>query len=196
MPMDGLFDTSTGLIDFVIIGEELQQFATYADAINTFSLQKLNELREEHPDYEVDLEGGESVLRWERNVGFVTPATLLMTSYVLFEKSLKNLCYSFTMGKQGYQNPIGEKFKVKQRQNESTIDAQLRYLSEECEFKFVLSDDESRMIFASGSIRNAYAHGDWEMVKALLREIDLTEVLRVISNIFRKIEDGLPTPNG
>jgi hypothetical protein len=60
----------------------------------------------------------------------------------------------------------------------------------------VLSDDESRMIFASGSIRNAYAHGDWEMVKALLREIDLTEVLRVISNIFRKIEDGMPPTSG
>ena len=195
MSMDGLFDTSTGLVDFVIIEEELRQFATYADAINTFSLQKLNELKEEHPDYEVDWEDGERVLRWQRNVRFVTPATLLMTSYVLFEKSLKNLCYSFTKGTQDYQIPIGERFKVKPRQNESTIDAQLRYLTEKCKFEFVLSDDENRMIFASGFVRNAYAHGDWETVEALLPEIDLTEVLRVMSNVFRKIEDGMPPAN-
>jgi hypothetical protein len=56
----------------------------------------------------------------------------------------------------------------------------------------VLSDDESRMIDAGRRVRNAYAHGDLEMVKALLQGIDLMEVLRVISNIFRKIEDGMP----
>ena len=192
MPIQGLFATSTGLIDFVIIEEELQQFATYAEAINTFSLQKLNELKEEFADYEVDWEGGEKVLRWKRNARFVTPATLLVTSYVLFEKSLKNLCYSFTKGKQDYQIPIGDRFKVKPRENESAINAQLRYLRQHCEFEFVLSDDESRMIDASRRVRNAYAHGDWEMVKALLQGIDLMEVLRVISNIFRKIEDGMP----
>jgi hypothetical protein len=88
MPIQGLFATSTGLIDFVIIEEELQQFATYAEAINTFSLQKLNELKEEFADYEVDWEGGEKVLRWKRNARFVTPATLLVTSYVLFRSRI------------------------------------------------------------------------------------------------------------
>lgn len=191
--MDGLFYTSTGLIDFVIIEKELQQFATYADAISVFSLQKLNELKEEHPDHEDNLEVGEWVLEWNDNVGFVTPATLLMASYVLFEKSLKCLCYSFSDGKGDYKIPVGKKFKVKLRQNESIIDAQLRYLQETCKFRFVLNDDENRMIFASGSIRNNYAHGDWEIVKAQLQKIDLTEVLRVMSNIFRKIEGGMPS---
>jgi|ERR1700741_704535 len=104
MPIQGLFATSTGLIDFVIIEEELQQFATYAEAINTFSLQKLNELKEEFADYEVDWEGGEKVLRWKRNARFVTPATLLVTSYVLFEKSLKKSLLFLYEGKAGLPN--------------------------------------------------------------------------------------------
>jgi hypothetical protein len=183
---EGLFETSSGLIDFVVITEELQQIATYADSVLTFTSQKLNELKEEFPVYEDDWEGGEQVLKWESNVRFVTPATLLMTFYVFFEKSLKNLCYSFTRGTRDYEIPLGERFKIKPK-NESNVEAQIRYLREDCGFEFTLSDDESRMIRRSAEIRNDYAHGDWNKVKIALREVDLTDVLRVVSNIFREL---------
>jgi hypothetical protein len=61
-----------------------------------------------------------------------------------------------------------------------------------CGFEFALSDDEIRMIGVGASIRNSYAHGDWAKVEVLLQGIDLMDVLRVMSNVFRKIEDGMP----
>ena len=44
-----------------------------------------------------------------------------MSLYFLTEKSLKNLCYSFTEGTKHWQVPEGERFKVSQKKNESIV---------------------------------------------------------------------------
>jgi hypothetical protein len=46
------------------------------------------------------------------------------------------------------------------------------------------------MIRGSTEVRNDYAHGNWNKVKAALQNFDLMDVLRVISNVFASWKTG------
>lgn len=129
---------------------------------------------------------------WEENVGFVTPTLLLVALYILGEKSLKNLCYSFTEGTSFYEIPKGERFKVRPKADESNIDAQLRYLVEECGFTFQLDDHERDLLDTCRKLRNDFAHGDWANVRSALDKVSFKNALNLMSAMFTKIETGMP----
>jgi len=108
------------------------------------------------------------------------------------EKSLKNLCYSFTEGTPSYEIAEGERFKVRTKIDESNIDAQLRYLIEECGFSFQLNNQEINLLDMCRKLRNDFAHGDWQNVRSALDEVSFNGALILMSAIFTKIENGIP----
>jgi len=198
---DSLFETSTGLIDFVVIKTELRQISQYGFDLIAFSSAKLDALKEvlrsrlksveeeiELPTWEEEVE----LPNWEDNVEFVTPTLLLVALYIFCEKSLKNLCYSFTDRSSSYEIPKGARFKVRLRKGESNIDAQIRYLINKCRFNFALDDHEKRLLDQCRQLRNDFAHGDWSNVRSALKTVSFQDALGSISSIFAKIEDGMP----
>jgi len=190
-----LFHTSTGLVDFVIIEEQLRQLADYSDALAKFSEGQLLDLKAEYPDYnrdDCDYEAFETIWNLKENVEFVTPAMLLMTLYVFFEKSLKTLCYSFKDGHSDYEIPKGTRFKTPGKNYESIIDSQLRYLREHCGFTFELNDDEIDLLDTCRNVRNDFAHGDWHNVRSTIDTLKIGNILHLISAVFDKIERGSP----
>ncbi|MHC2672993.1 hypothetical protein ACVI1J_005156 [Bradyrhizobium diazoefficiens] len=116
---------------------------------------------------------------------------LLVALYIVVEKSLKNLCYSFDKKSNHYENPKGERFKIAVRKDESNIDAQLRVLRERG-FRFELTDEEKALLDEGRKLRNNFAHGDWNEVEGELAALPFRNVLRTISTVFEKIEAGLP----
>jgi hypothetical protein len=193
---DILFHPSTGAIDFVVVASELRQFADYGFHLSAFSRAKLESLKsslasDPEPMWIEDVE----LPNWEENVKFVTPALLLLAPYILSEKSLKNLCYSFTEGARSYEIPTGERFKVQPKPDESNIDAQMRYLIEKCGFTFQLDDRELDLLDMCRKLRNDFAHGDWSSVRSAIDKVSFVSALNLISAIFSKIENGMPSPN-
>ena len=118
--MSKYFQSRTGLIDFVAIEEELDQLEDYSTQLLNFSKQRLKFLNlkysKKNYDYaeEQDIDTDE-ILKWTESTNFIGPSIFLLSLYFFTEKSLKNLCYSFTEGTKHWQVPMGERFKVSQK---------------------------------------------------------------------------------
>lgn len=185
-----LFRSSTGLIDFVIIESEFLRFAEYGTALSRFSKRRLANAMKREKDG--DDPYSEESLNWKENVEVLTPTLSLVALYMLSEKCLKNLCYSFTEGSANYEVGAGERFKIKTRNGESIFDAQMRYLMEGCNFKFEVDSNEKELLELCRRLRNDFAHGDWLSVKHAIEKVTFGVALRVMSSIFSKIENGMP----
>ena len=200
---------SEGLIDFVVIEEELRQLNDYAFFLTEVSQKKLQNTESEL-DFSYDEEEmlgkdfiedekhilQEQMFEWESNVNFITPSMILVLLYFLTEKSLKNLCYSFSEEDGEYSVPVGKRFKIKNKTNESHIEAYFRYLKEKCNFNFLIDKKIISLLYQCNNIRNNFAHGDWENVKDKITKIDLASAFKAISLLFKSIEQGMPKKNG
>ena len=219
--LDDYLFHSDGLIDFVVIETQLQQLNDYAVLV-TESVHKqlddkkklLNEYKtggkkvivseKDHLEEEDRWLVGEDltedhkeildeeILDWKTNVGFVTPSMILVLLFFLTEKSLKNLCYSFSEGEGEYAVPAGKRFKIKNNNNESQIEANLRYLNEKCNFDFQIDEKIISLLYHCNKIRNNFAHGDWINVEEDITKIDLASAFKAISDLFKSIEQGSP----
>jgi hypothetical protein len=194
-----LYSTESGLIDFVIIETELGNLNNYAVGILDYTGDKLGRHQQELENYETgdviyqNLVLGE-VVTWENNLGFVTPAMILVMLHILTEKSLKALCYSFSEGEGEYEIPADTRFKVPVRSGESSIDANIRWLKDECHFEFDVESGMYDLLNKCREVRNNFAHGDWSPVRKMLQEIELVDTFRAVSVLFSSIEQGMPEP--
>tara|TARA_B100001559_G_C16392882_1_gene572093 strand:- start:442 stop:1032 length:591 start_codon:yes stop_codon:yes gene_type:complete len=194
--MSKYFQSKTGLIDFVAIEEELDQLEDYSTQLLNFSKQRLEflNLKYSKKNYEYaeedDLDTDE-ILKWTESTNFIGPSIFLLSLYFLTEKSLKNLCYSFTEGTKHWQVPEGERFKVSQKKNESIVEASIRYLKETKKFNFELNSKTLSLFEEIRILRNNFAHGDWENVQKNLSSIEINDAFKIVADIFVQIEDGM-----
>ena len=194
--MSKYFQSRTGLIDFVAIEEELDQLEDYSTQLLNFSKQRLKFLNlkysKKNYDYaeEQDIDTDE-ILKWTESTNFIGPSIFLLSLYFFTEKSLKNLCYSFTEGTKHWQVPMGERFKVSQKKNESIVEASIRYLKETKKFNFELNSKTLSLFEEIRILRNNFAHGDWENVQKNLSSIEINDAFKIVADIFVQIEDGM-----
>ena len=194
--MSKYFQSKTGLIDFVAIEEELDQLEDYSTQLLNFSKQRLEflNLKYSKKNYEYaeedDLDTDE-ILKWTESTNFIGPSIFLLSLYFLTEKSLKNLCYSFTEDTKHWQVPEGERFKVYQKKNESIVEASIRYLKETKKFNFELNSKTLSLFEEIRILRNNFAHGDWENVQKNLSSIEINDAFKIVADIFVQIEDGM-----
>ena len=194
--MSKYFQSKTGLIDFVAIEEELDQLEDYSTQLLNFSKQRLEflNLKYSKKNYEYaeedDLDTDE-ILKWTESTNFIGPSIFLLSLYFLTEKSLKNLCYSFTKGTKYWQVPEGERFKVSQKKNESIVEASILYLKETKKFNFELNSKTLSLFEEIRILRNNFAHGDWENVQKNLSSIEINDAFKIVADIFVQIEDGM-----
>lgn len=192
---DALFRSSTDLIDFVFIEYEIRRFAGFSHELILFTERKLDRSKSQLSrtyDPELQMIG---IPHWESNMSFLAPTLNLVALYMLGEICLKQLSYSFTLGHSHWRVPPGARFSVPRKNSESKIDAYLRYLSDECNFTFRLSEEEDRLLNLWRQLRNDFAHGDWQDIESRISNIQFRDALRLISSIFTKIENGIPSPN-
>ena len=194
--MSKYFQSRTGLIDFVAIEEELDQLEDYSTQLLNFSKQRLKFLNlkysKKNYDYaeEQDIDTDE-ILKWTESTNFIGPSIFLLSLYFFTEKSLKNLCYSFTDGTKHWQVPMGERFKVSQKKNESIVEASIRYLKETGKFNFDLNPETLSLFEEIRVLRNNFAHGDWENVHKNLSLIKIDDAFKIVAEIFIQIEEGM-----
>jgi hypothetical protein len=193
-----LFVTQTHVFEFVVIDEEMAQLNDYCLLLLNATSQKLTELKTDLKDYKSgkknayhstmgDLTADQIMVledfeipAWEDTYSFVAVATCLLLIQAFIEKNLKFLFVSLS----------GENKKQRQKPGESKIDAYLRGLREDCGIKFDESNELKQLRKEIESLRNAFAHGDWDKVRNTTAEIDLMDVFQMATDIFSNIEAG------
>ena len=191
--MDKLFESSTGLIDFVAIEEEFFQLQDYVTQLQLFTEQRsatIELIKKRNSDNISSLPVDHDI-RWRENAEFLAPAMAVVSLYLFTEKCLKNLCYSFTEGSANWYVEEGVKFKVPKKHTESIIEASLRYLNEQVDFNFSISPDVLELLEQNRILRNDFAHGDWENVKRVIGILDIDVMFRKIALLFEQIENGM-----
>ena len=190
------FESKTGLIDFVAIEEEFIQLQEYVDEILNFTEQKYKIIQNENnsrnfrsaEDFDVYYD---EERKWEENVFFIGPSMSLVSLYLFVEKSLKNLCYSFTENSTSWYVEKGVRFKVPKKHDESIIEASLKYLLNTEKFKFKISDDVLKILEKVRVLRNDFSHGDWENVRIIISEINIIGTFSLVGKLFEQIENGM-----
>ena len=104
---------------------------------------------------------------------------VMLSAYT--EKSLKVLCSSLSSD----ENP-----KPKKNPGESKIAAFLRFLRKDCSIDFDEPATSFQIREECRKVRNSFAHGDWDTLKDLVKEINLREAFRAVSDLLYAIEDA------
>lgn len=128
---------------------------------------------------------------------FLAPAMSMVALYIFIEKALKDLCWWYGEMKRNngvlprsMEIPAGERFKVKKSRNESQIDANLEFLTAELEIDFRLEEDIATAIELSRNIRNNFAHGDWQNVRANLNKLSVQRSLEITALLFSNLSEA------
>ena len=192
--VEKIYITRSGLIDFVAIEEDLFQLHQYVKKMLKFTSIEYSKAEAQYKESktaeELDYFGDEKY-RWENNTHFLCPAMSLVSLYMLVEKSLKNLCYSFSENSTSWYVEKGVRFKVPKSNKESNIDASLKYLLNTKKFKFTIPQDLEDILERIRVLRNDFAHGDWENVEKTIKRIDVDKCFEAVSDLFFSIEDGM-----
>jgi hypothetical protein len=191
-----LFRTQSARTEFVIIEEEFWQLNDYCVLCLTQTLNKLDGLRSELGKYKaskepiVDPTYGDitqdliwglaevQIPAWEENYHFTARAMCLILLSFFTEKSLKSLCVAFA--------PEGK--APKQKKGESKTRSYIRFLGEECGFDFMEPQESVAVREKCREIRNSFAHGDWDDIKAAVSDTNLPEAFCAVASLFHIIE--------
>jgi hypothetical protein len=167
-----LFQSASGLIEFVVIESEMEELNDYCaasiQAIETILAQHDKErtsivndgVRIEHEDYgditDDVLQGIEefTIPKWQEIRSFITHAICLLLLHTLLEKNLKCMVMAYGKSTDGRLKTNGM----------SKVDAYLNHLRDERGIEFEEAHKSSELRTKVRSIRNAFAHGDWEEV--------------------------------
>jgi hypothetical protein len=200
-----LFQSLSGIIEYVVIDTEMSQVNDYFVMCFTETENKLEEMKQDLKDYEsgakklVDPEygdvtgeamdglGGFEIPAWEDNFGFIAPAMCLVHLHIFTEKSLKSLCSEYSP-KNNSKVYGGYAIKVMREKNESQIEAYIRYLKNDCAIDLSVPDNIYDLINLSRKVRNEFAHGDWDVVRESLKEVDLPLAFQAVTHLFEDIE--------
>ncbi len=123
---------------------------------------------------------------WKDNLHFLTPATVLVLLYFYTEKHLKELCKTYDKN-----IDVKKKLRLQPAFKESKIEGSFRYLREKCNINFFPDNKIKNTLKDINTIRNNFAHGDWDELQKNIKKISTKECFRVASSIFSEIEDEI-----
>jgi hypothetical protein len=199
-----LFTTQSARIEFVIIQTEFSELNDYCVVCLTGTSDKLKELKLQSNEYMtgketvVDADWGDvttdllwslsevEIPAWEEHYNFTAKAMSLVLLSFFTEKSLKDLCISFA--------PKGT--SLRPRGGESKTDAYIRCLKEECNFDFIEPQEFLSVREKCRQVRNSFAHGDWDEIKAEVSDTNLPQAFGAVANLFSIIETSIYPDDG
>jgi hypothetical protein len=197
-----IFKTVSGDVGFVQIDEEMEQLNNYCWLITQSVQNKISNLNagiteaKDNPDKVIGLFDGTEITNndtlngmeeyvlpiWKDTKSFILPATCNMLLYILVEKSLKHLCnYCKGFVKETDIQP-------KQVNGLSKVESYLEYLKREFFPELKIDKKTLDLIHRSQKIRNAYAHGDWDIVRSEMASVNLVDAFITSASLFYSIE--------
>jgi hypothetical protein len=120
--------------------------------------------------------------KWEQIHSFLSHANCLLLLHIFTEKSLKSLCINYAPDKLS---------SAKQIKGISKIDSYLQYLNKTCNFSFKEPNGATELRDGIRRIRNAFAHGDWDIVRKTTQKYSLRKSFYIITTLFRSIEEAI-----
>jgi hypothetical protein len=120
---------------------------------------------------------------WKDNLSFITPATCLVLLAIFLEKSLKSIGIAYS--------PNGRK-APRAKPGMSAVKSYMSYLRKNCGFAFEQPAAVESLLQTCRKVRNAFAHGDWDDVKAEIGDINLPEAFAAVTRLIENIEAGQP----
>ena len=195
-PDSYLFHTQEGDIAFVILEEEMLQLNNFCCLFLNAAEKKMEEVKleidklkaisdEEIPNsngftygdmlvYKEDFE----LITLEDTYSFLSRANCVLLLSIFTEKSLRTLCAYLGSSSQ----------TPKQLRGKSKIDSYLSFLQKEFSLEFDVDDGVHTLISISRRIRNDFAHGEWDKIRSSMKNFDLQNSFRVVTNLFESIE--------
>jgi len=195
---DYLFATDTDNYLFVQIGSDMSQLNSYCVLCLNETFYRLAKEESAIEEYQAEkhktgdqnrlsqlddwiMETGIDISFWKDNFEFVAPATCVILLAFFLEKSLKSICIAYT--------PKGKSLP---RTSGNKVTTYLDFLKNECGFQFTQPEATTKMWGRCKKIRNSFAHGDWDDVKAEIGEINLRDAFRAVTELLINIDNGQP----
>jgi hypothetical protein len=194
---DYLFHTTSAVVEFVVIEEEIAQLNDFCVAFTESVERKMSELSDlardaargkletrEGDPFSVTPEdvafGAEWQLdSWRDTYEFIAPATCLLLLSCFTEKSLRWLC-----------DQIGDCREVKTRGAQSKIAAYLIFLRENCKLDFEEPTETSVIREQCRELRNYFAHGEWDACRRVVRDVSVPAAFSSVTRLFEVIESA------
>lgn len=123
----------------------------------------------------------EEIPVWEDTYSFIARATCLLLLSAFTERSLKTLCDGLAPE---------EAVSPKKRYGESKVAMYLKFLKEECCIDFHEPKGSIDLQGKCRHLRNAFAHGDWDEVRAKIGQVHLRDSFAAITDLLNTIESG------
>ena len=202
-----LFSTMSCLVQFVVIEEEFKQIFDLCLNLQESTEEKLNNVLNEINEIEngknwyKSIEDGDIhkdeilmglvdfvVPNLQSTLNFYVPANQLILLNIFLEKSLKMLCFEYSH-KNDSKVFGGHKEEIKLLKGKSKIVTYINFIEKSLNLKLSIENKINLIDGNLRKIRNSFAHGDWEDVEEILKNIDLNEYLISISDVFKEIEN-------
>lgn len=192
-----LFESESGVVEFVIVQEDMDQLHDYCLLCIDAAHDKLKMLNRDLTDYQRGAEVAEypelgdltpevidglvhvQIPKWEDTQSFLVKATCFVLLAALLERGLKELCESFA--------PPGKKVKLGAA-GSGKVAAYIAFLRNDCGFEFCESPDSFRVRDDFRKVRNAFAHGDWDEARRVVGEKSLRAAFEACTELFSAIE--------
>ncbi|WP_237276020.1 hypothetical protein [Tenacibaculum ovolyticum] len=201
-----LFKTNSGIVEYVVIEEELNDLFDFCMLLQESTLQKINNLSNDCKEYEKEpnkslkYDGIEfsnndiihgikdfEIPSWNGILEFTVPMNQILLLSILIEKSLKSLCAEYSPNNHSTYYG-GYDIKIRKKSQESTISSYIKYLEKNCEIKNISDTTIEYLNQNLRTIRNSFVHGDWNTIEKFSNEIDINQVFISASVLFYNIE--------
>ncbi|RXG18393.1 hypothetical protein DSM03_1011075 [Leeuwenhoekiella aestuarii] len=202
-----LFRTTSAIVEYVVIEEELNELFNYCILLQESTQDKIDQLvsereeleKESYKRFEFDgiqfknidtIDGIENfeIPSWNALFEFTVPMNQILLISIFLEKSLKSLCAEYSPNNDSTYYD-GYNLKIKRNRQESLICTYIKYLEQQCGLKNVSNPTIEYLNQNIRPLRNSFVHGDWMTIKRYTEEIDINEVFISVSNLFRIIEE-------
>ncbi len=201
-----LFRTNSGIVEYVVIEEELNDLFDFCILLQKSTLKRINSLtndceeleKESQKYHEVDgiyfnnndiIHGIKNfeIPSWNRILEFMVPMNQILLVSIFLEKSLRALCAEYSPDNNSTHYG-GYNIKVRKESQESTIQSYIKYLNKTCGIE-IKSDSTIEYLNQNlRTIRNSFVHGDWHILDSFSHKIDINEVFISTSVLFQNIE--------
>jgi hypothetical protein len=196
-----IYKSKSGDVGFIQIEEEISQLNNYCWLITNGVDEKLNSLKNNLNDAQLNpnkiigngnfggvansdiVDGLEQFVlpQWEDTKKFVLPATCIVLTYIFVEKSLKHLCNYFSE-----ENSLTN--KIKQGAGQSKVEASIEFIKNNFFPNLTIDNEIWDLLKKAQTVRNSYAHGDWDDIRQEIQSIDIVSIFDISSKLFYEIE--------
>ncbi|OGH11853.1 MAG: hypothetical protein A2857_00350 [Candidatus Levybacteria bacterium RIFCSPHIGHO2_01_FULL_36_15] len=186
-----VFKSKSSIVEFVIIEEEMSQLNGFCCVItegvedrkvisDKYLFKEKSDPYNQAEELDIAID---DFFTWCNTADFLVPATCVVLIYFFVEKCLKFLNEDFAE----LLNPPTS--SLKQMNGESKLQAYLRYMKSNFLNGLSISTEFWDYMEKANKIRNSYAHGDWDNIKFIISEINLSHLFLVITRVIDEIEN-------